>query len=86
VNTSQIERLQALLAEMSCIMEKVAASRETDRLAVFIYQSRRAYKKQELTDTKSGKRCERLEWASYVEAQHLGFKGSLRAWQAVLWS
>ena len=61
-----------------------AAKAAPDPFASLYYAARRSYRRACETANKSGKTIERDLQSTYIKAMDLGFKGSIREWEALL--
>ena len=75
-----LEKLTKAIREVEAVVETMEA--EHDPLASHIFISRRHY--QNLSDTKSGKRCAMSAQLSWQTACELGFRGDLAEWERLM--
>jgi hypothetical protein len=81
--------LQALLATATervddFATEVSAARAQPDPFASLYFAARKSYRRACDTANKSGKNIERVLISTYRKAMDLGFKGSIRDWEALL--
>ena len=81
--------LRAQLAAMGQCLDTLAKKIEdakavADPFAAHYYAARRSYRRAVATANKGGKNIERNLISTYRVAMELGFKGTIREWQALL--